>query len=102
MKEDLYKHTLMLLQQIPKGRVTTYKALAKALGNEKLVRVIGRILSQNKEPDKYPCYKVVYSNGKLGGYSLGIKEKIRRLKKDGIEVKNNKIVNFEKFLFDEF
>jgi deoxyribonuclease V len=49
-----------------------------------------------------PCFKIVYSDGKLGGFGLGINDKIRRLNNDNIEVKNGKIVNFEKILFNDF
>ena len=87
------KKLQQLLLQIPKGKVTTYKAIAHAMGT-KGYRYVGRLLSKNPEPDKYPCYKVVQSDGKLGGFALGAKDKIRRLKADGIEVRNGKVVNF--------
>ena len=62
-------------------------------------RSIGQLLGKNPEPDKYPCYKVVCSNGTLGGYSGGIKNKIQRLTNDGIVIKNGKVFNFESALF---
>ncbi len=82
---------LLLLRRIPKGRVTTYKALARACKTSP--RAIGQIMRHNKEPEKYPCYKVIMSNGRIGGYqgTRGIKKKIMLLKKDGIEVKNGKV-----------
>lgn len=83
----------LLLSQIPKGRVTTYKALAEAMGS-KGYRQIGQLLHNNPEPDKYPCYKVVKTDGTLGGFALGCDDKIKRLGKDGIEVKNDRIVDF--------
>lgn len=88
------KQLQKLLLEIPPGQVTTYKALAQALGL-KSYRRVGQLLNQNFEPDLYPCYKVVKSNGALGGFAYGISDKIRRLKKDGIRVKNGKIENFE-------
>src|SRR3989344_9154126 len=91
-----------LLQQIPKGKVTTYKSLALAL-NTKAYRAIGQIMKRNPNPDLVPCYKVLKSDGSLGGY-LGssqenIKKKIQLLKRDGIEINNNKI-DLDKYLFD--
>lgn len=59
-------------------------------------RYVGRLLGKNPEPDKYPCYKVVQSNGKLGGFALGNTNKIQRLKADGIEVSDGKVVEFRK------
>ena len=86
-----------LLLQIPKGKVTTYGELARAMGTRGY-RFVGQLLHNNPYPDKYPCYKVVKSDGTLGGFALGCKDKIRRLKADGIEVKNGRVVCFEKVL----
>lgn len=85
------------LNQIPKGKITTYKALAEALGT-KAYRAVGNALNKNKHPDSIPCFKVVNSDGTLGGFALGPEEKIRRLKEEDIEVKDNKILDFEKKL----
>ncbi|MBW2966615.1 MGMT family protein, partial [Candidatus Woesearchaeota archaeon] len=45
------------------------------------------------------CHRVVSSDGSLGGYSRGLRKKIALLKKEGIFVKNNKIVDFKKKLY---
>jgi O-6-methylguanine DNA methyltransferase len=83
------KQMQKLLLKIPKGKVTTYKEMAKKMNVHP--RTMGRLLNKNPDSDTYPCYKVIYSNGGLGGYGGNIKEKIRRLKKDGIEIKKGKI-----------
>ena len=98
MKQIDLKNLQHLLLKIPKGKVTTYKEIARAMGT-KGYRYIGQLLGKNPEPDKYPCYKVVCSNGSLGGYSGGLKDKIRRLKADGIGVRKGKIENFEQILY---
>jgi len=87
-----------LLQRIPRGRVTTYKEIAHAM-NTRAYRYVGQLLHNNPHPDTYPCYKVVQSDGKLGGFALGQAEKIRRLKADGIQVKNGKVQNWDEVLF---
>jgi len=87
-----------LLTQIPKGKITTYKEISHAMGM-KGYRHIGQLLSKNPEPDKYPCYKVVCSNGSLGGYSGRIKNKVQRLQNDGIVIKNDIVLNFESVFF---
>jgi len=87
-----------LLIQIPKGKVVTYKGLAHAMGTRGY-RFVGQLLHKNPRPNKYPCYKIVKSDGSLGGYAKGADEKIRRLKRDGVEVKNNKIVDFKNVLY---
>jgi len=99
---NLTEYTYYLVRQIPRGRVSTYGAVAKALGNKGHARAVGKYMNKNPDADTMPCFKIVKSNGTLGGFGLGIKDKIRRLKQDGIEVKNGKIVDFEKVFFDSF
>jgi deoxyribonuclease V len=99
---DFFEEVYKLTRQIPKGRVSTYGAIAKALGDIIAARAVGFALNLNPDLDYTPCYKVVNSNGTIGGFALGLQEKIRRLKDDGIEVKDNRIVNFEKIFFDDF
>ena len=87
-----------ILKQVPKGKVTTYKSISNKL-NTKAYRAVGNALNKNKHPDKIPCFKIINSNGSLGGYSKGLKEKIKRLRKEGIEIKNNKI-DLKKYLYN--
>ncbi len=83
--KKLYK----ILKAIPKGKVTTYKELSRILNIHP--RKVGLLLKKNPYPIKIPCHRVVYSNGKIGGYSLGIEKKIELLRKEGVEIKNNKV-----------
>jgi methylated-DNA-[protein]-cysteine S-methyltransferase len=85
MEEDVYK----LLKRIPRGKVTTYKEIARVLGIHP--RKVGRILNKNPLPIKLPCHRVVHSDGRIGGYSLGIEIKKKLLEEEGIEIKNGKI-----------
>ena len=72
------------LTRIPKGKVVTYKQIAEHLGNKKLARVVGNILHKNPDGDKYPCFKVVNSQGELtDAFAFnGIEEQKRRLEDD--------------------
>jgi len=99
---NLYQYTYDLVKQIPDGRVSTYGAVAKALGDIRASRAVGRMMNQNPDPDIMPCFKIVYSDGGLGGFGLGIEDKIKRLQNDDIQVKNGKILNFEHVFFDDF
>jgi deoxyribonuclease V len=99
---DLFEEVYRLTRQIPRGRISTYGAVAKALGDIKASRAVGFALNQNPDPDFTPCYRVVNSDGTLGGFSSGIVEKIRRLEDDGIKVIDGIIVNFDDLFFDDF
>ena len=82
-----------MLPAIPCGKVTTYGDLAKMLGNKTWARSVGNALHENPDGEKFPCYKVVNSKGKLShAYAFGgLDEQKRRLEKDGIAVENGKV-----------
>ena len=85
------------LRLVPKGKVTTYGELAKSI-NSKAYRAVGRVMNKNPYAPKVPCHRVINSNGSTGGFASGVKDKIKLLEKEGIEVKNNKI-DLKKYLF---
>ena len=99
---NVTEYSYYLVRQIPVGRVSTYGAVAKALGNKGYARVVGKYMNKNPDAETMPCFKIVKSDGSLGGFGLGIDDKIRRLNKDGIMVKNGRIVDFQKVFFDDF
>lgn len=80
------------LEEVPHGRVTSYKEIAKALGNEKLARAVAKALSRNPYPHLYKCYKVVREDKSIGGYSLGVEKKKELLKKEGIKIEGDKVI----------
>jgi methylated-DNA-[protein]-cysteine S-methyltransferase len=85
------KAVLEFLRKVPKGKVVTYKFLGEKFDMH--ARTISKIMAGNKRPDKYPCYKVINSDGTLGGYSGKGKTrgKAKLLKQDGIKIKKGKI-----------
>jgi methylated-DNA-[protein]-cysteine S-methyltransferase len=87
-----------LLKEIPRGKVTTYGLIARKL-KTKAYRAVGNACHNNPYFPIAACHRVVRSDGFVGGYASGTKEKIKILKKEGIKIKNNKIVNFDKILF---
>ena len=96
MKEQVYEFLLT----IPKGKVVTYKQIAEYLGNAKLARVVGNILHNNPNKDKYPCYKVVNSKGKLSTQFAfgGIEMQRKKLLEENIVVKDD-IVDLKTYQF---
>ncbi len=87
------------LTKIPKGKVMTYGSLARMIKHPHSARAVGNALNKNPYAPTVPCHRVVKSNGEIGGYASGPKEKIYRLKKEGIRIVNNKIVPLQKFLY---
>ncbi|MBS3135798.1 MGMT family protein [Candidatus Woesearchaeota archaeon] len=89
-----------LCRKIPKGKLTTYKEIGKAL-HTKAYRAVGQALKKNKNTHATPCHRVVNSNGSLGGYygKLNSIRKINLLEKEGIKVEKGRIANFKEKLF---
>ena len=86
-----------LLSQIPKGKIATYKQIANKL-NTKAYRAVGNAMANNPNPIIVPCHRVIKSNGLIGGYALGTKKKINLLEDEGIIIKKDKIIGFEKYI----
>ncbi|VVB78979.1 Methylated-DNA--protein-cysteine methyltransferase [uncultured archaeon] len=80
----------LLLKKVPKGKVVTYKEIARKLGS-RAYRAVGNAMHKNCDLINIPCYKVVCSNGSIGGYAKGVQKKIELLKKDRVEVKHGKV-----------
>lgn len=93
------KKVYSLCRKVPKGKVTAYGEIAKALSKKGIMsRAVGNAL--NKNPfDFIPCHRVVKSDGSIGGFASGTKKKISLLRKEGISIKNNRIVDFKKRLY---
>ena len=83
-----------LLSQVPKGKVTTYGDIARALGNNGS-RAVGNSLNRNPFAPQIPCHRVVHSDGKIGGYAGGLTKKLELLAAEGVHVENGKIKNFQ-------
>lgn len=77
--------------------LTTYKEIAKALNSDGY-RAVGNAMNKNPYAPIVPCHRVVKSNGEVGGFASGTKNKIRLLKKEGIEIHNKKI-DLDKYLY---
>ena len=88
-----------LLEQIPKGKITTYNEIAKKIDNPKATRAVGNACNKNPNAPQVPCHRVVSSNGKIGNYAFGLDRKVQILAKEGIQVKSGKIIDFEEKLF---
>ncbi len=87
---DLYprfqQKVLLADYAIPRGRVSTYRLLARNLENPKGARAVGTALAKNPFPLVIPCHRVIRSNGALGGYRGGLSMKRRLLEMEGISL----------------
>jgi len=90
---DLYKTLEELICSIPKGKVTTFKILSDALGSKYAVKFI----LQNYKKLNCPWWRVVNEKGIIND-----KLQKKLLKEEGIEIKDNKIINLNEYLFKEF
>lgn len=77
---------LAVTRKIPRGSIFTYKKIAELVGRPRAARAVGAILKSNFDPE-IPCHRVIRSDGKIGGYNRGIKNKIRILKDEGVIIK---------------
>ena len=94
-----------LTEKIPKGKITTYKILAHELDTN-AYRAVGQALRCNPYAPRIPCHRVVSSDGSIGGFmgkieseSKEIRKKTKMLTKEGIRIKQGKIIDFENVLF---
>lgn len=99
MKENIFKDLVFeKTKLIPKGKVTTYKIIALAIGKPRAARGVGNALNKNCD-SKIPCHRVVRSDGAVGGYNKGTAAKIELLKKEGIKIIHKKVL-LEKYLHE--
>jgi len=80
---DFQKKVWKELQKIPYGKTVGYKKIAEKVGGPTYVRAVGKANSQNPVPIIIPCHRVINTNGKLGGYSLGLSLKEKLLELEG-------------------
>jgi methylated-DNA-protein-cysteine methyltransferase-like protein len=101
--ESFFELVYEVARQIPKGKVTSYGAIAACLGTRSSARMVGWAMNgAGKVKPKIPAHRVVNRIGLLSGKHhfspRGNMEKL--LKKEGIKVKNDKIVDFDKHFWD--
>jgi methylated-DNA-protein-cysteine methyltransferase related protein len=92
-----------VVRQIPKGRVTSYGAIAAYLGTKLSARMVGWAMNAaHTAKPKVPAQRVVNRNGMLTGkYHFGTPTLMEELlKKDGVTVKKDTVVDFKKKFWD--
>jgi len=101
--ESFFELVYDVVRQIPKGRVTSYGAIAAALGTKKSARMVGWAMNNaHFITPKVPAHRVVNRLGLLTGkmHFATPTQMEELLRKEGIEVTDDQIQNFEKHYWD--
>ncbi len=80
---DFESRVYNIVKKIPKGKVLTYKEVARRAGYPLAFRAVGNALNRNPFVPAVPCHRVIRSDGRIGGYAQGTKAKIKILKQEG-------------------
>jgi len=98
---DFFEKVYDVVRKVPYGKVTTYGAIAKALGAAKSARVVGYAMNASHAQENVPAHRVVNRNGVLTGkhHFPGTHVMQQILEDEGVVVENDQIINFEKHLW---
>lgn len=102
-REDVYTAIYDVVRAVPRGRVTTYGAVAAAIGVKSGARMVGYAMNHSAvQKPKVPAHRVVNRVGALTGkHHFNPPEKMQQLlEKEGIKVKDDKVVNFVELFWD--
>ena len=100
---DFFEQVFEVVKQIPKGRATTYGAIASFLGAKQASRTVGYAMNASHQSEEMiPAHRVVNRNGMLTGkHHFHPPESMqKRLEAEGIKVVNDKIQDFESVFWD--
>jgi len=101
--ENFFQLVYQVCREIPEGRVTSYGTIAKYLGSGRSSRMVGWAMNNSRQHyPPVPAHRVVNRIGLLSGktHFAHPKEMEILLQKEGVEVKNDKILNFKKVFWD--
>lgn len=96
--DNFFERVYAVARQIPFGKVTSYGAIAKAIGAARSARMVGYAMNASHAIDDVPAHRVVNRNGLLTGkfHFDGTNLMQQLLESEGIEVVDNQIIDFEK------
>ena len=99
MPTEFESRVYAALRKVPKGKVVTYADLAKAVACAGGARAVGNAMNKNPYAPEVPCHRVVRSDGRIGGFAHGEKKKALMLESEGLEIKDGRIVEFDKRVY---
>ena len=94
--DDFFERVYQIVRTVPYGKVTSYGAIAKALGATRSARMVGWAMNASHNLSDVPAHRVVNRNGLLTGkmHFDGTNLMQQLLENEGIKVIDNQIVNF--------
>ena len=100
--DSFFERVYSIVRQIPYGKVTSYGAIAKALGAARSARMVGWAMNASHGLENVTAHRVVNRNGLLTGkhHFEGTQLMQQLLESEGIKIQNNQIVNFEKYYWE--
>ncbi len=100
--DNFFEKVYEVARLIPYGRVTSYGAIAKYLGAARSARMVGWAMNASGNDDTVPAHRVVNRIGVLTGkhHFQGTSLMQQLLESEGIEIRENKIVNFDVLFWD--
>lgn len=103
-EENFFQRVYEVARLIPFGRVTSYGAIANFLGSRGSARMVGWAMNASHKMEDVPAHRVVNRNGLLSGkhHFEGTNLMQQLLENEGVEVKDNQVLDFEKYFWDPF
>lgn len=85
-----------LVRRVPAGAVTSYGAIAQALGSAAVARHVGYALAALPADSDVPWWRVIAANGRLArAGTAAASEQARRLRREGLAVRRDHVLDFE-------
>jgi len=100
-KSDFFQRVYEVVRRIPYGRVTTYGAIARAVGSPQSSRTVGYAMNASHSLPDVPAHRVVNRSGVLTGkhHFAGSNTMQRLLEQEGVEVREDRVVEFNQLLW---
>lgn len=100
--ENFFERVYEVARQIPYGKVTSYGAIAKALGAARSARMVGWAMNASHNMEDVPAHRVVNRLGLLSGkhHFDGTNLMQQLLESEGVKVVDNQIVDFQKYFWE--
>ena len=100
--DNFFERVYEIVRQIPEGKVTSYGAIAKALGAARSARMVGWAMNASHNLEDVPAHRVVNRIGILSGkhHFEGTNLMQQLLENEGIQVVDNQIIDFEKHFWE--